>query len=120
MLPSASVKETYPVEVRRLADQRRLRVTWSDGHVGSYDYDLLRGYCPCAGCQGHAARSLTYHPPDQPVLPEGIEAVGNYALSFRWSDGHATGIYRFDLLRWLCPCPQCRGIAGDERHGETR
>jgi hypothetical protein len=33
--------------------------------------------------------------------------VGNYALSFAWSDGHQTGIYTFGHLRDLCPCPQC-------------
>jgi DUF971 family protein len=31
-----------------------------------------------------------------------IEIVGRYALSFRWSDGHATGIYSFRYLRELC------------------
>jgi hypothetical protein len=33
--------------------------------------------------------------------------VGNYALAFAWSDGHSTGIYTFEYLRKLCPCPQC-------------
>ena len=32
----------------------------------------------------------------------GIEIVGRYALNFRWSDGHATGIYSFQYLRDLC------------------
>ena len=32
-----------------------------------------------------------------------IEPVGNYAIGFRWSDGHVTGIYTFDYLRSLCP-----------------
>lgn len=103
----------YPLEVRRLVDQRQLRMTWSDEHVGEYDYDLLRGYCPCAACQGHHVTTITYHPPSAPVTLEEIEPVGNYALSFRFSDGHATGIYRFELLRSLCPCAACRGGIGE-------
>ena len=31
-----------------------------------------------------------------------IAIVGRYALSFRWSDNHETGIYSFRLLRELC------------------
>jgi len=30
-----------------------------------------------------------------------ISIVGRYALSFRWSDGHETGIYSFRYLREL-------------------
>lgn len=101
--------EVSPTEVRRLSEEGRLRITWSDRHVGEYDYDYLRGYCPCAGCQGHTADAIRYHPPAGSVTPESIEPVGHYALSIRWSDGHATGIYRFDLLRRLCPCPACAG-----------
>lgn len=96
----------HPVEVRRLPDEGRLRVTWSDGHVGVYDYDYLRGWCPCAMCQGHQVVELTYHPPAAPVTPVGIAPVGNYGLSFAWSDGHGTGIYRFEFLLALCPCPE--------------
>jgi DUF971 family protein len=31
-----------------------------------------------------------------------VEIVGRYALNFRWSDGHETGIYSFRYLRELC------------------
>jgi DUF971 family protein len=37
-----------------------------------------------------------------------IRAVGNYAIEFRWQDGHSTGIYSYDYLRALCPCSACR------------
>ncbi len=98
----------YLTEIRRLDGERALRLTWSDGHSASFDYDYVRGYCPCAGCQGHGSMAVEYQPPSAPVRPEEIEPVGNYAISIVWSDGHATGIYRFDFLRGLCPCPECR------------
>jgi len=37
-----------------------------------------------------------------------VEAVGSYALTIAWEDGHQYGIYRWDYLRALCPCPECR------------
>lgn len=97
-------------EARRLPEPRRLRLTWSDGHVAEYDYDYLRGWCPCASCQGHAVLKLRYLPVSYPVNASAIQPVGNYAISIAWSDGHATGIYRFELLRDLCPCPSCGGV----------
>jgi len=80
---------------------------WSDGHEADLPYALVRGYCPCAGCQGHGDGKVIYRPPSRAVSPSSIEPVGNYALSIVWSDGHATGIYRFDFLRAMCPCAVC-------------
>lgn len=91
----------YLTEVRRLPEARRLRLTWSDDHTLELDYDLLRGWCPCAGCQGHENVEVRFHPPPAPVTPTSIEPVGNYAVSILWSDGHGTGIYRYDYLRKL-------------------
>ncbi|MDH3255597.1 MAG: DUF971 domain-containing protein [Acidobacteriota bacterium] len=97
-----------PTEIRRLPEDKRLRITWSDGHVAEYEYDFLRGYCPCAGCQGHSVAEVRYQPPSVSVTATKIEPVGNYAISILWSDSHATGIYRFDFLREICPCDPCR------------
>jgi len=98
-------------EIRRLPEQRQARLTWSDGHSAEFDYAHLRGYCPCAACQGHAVGPVVFHPPPGPVEPASIAPVGNYAISFAWTDGHATGIYRFDFLREICPCDDCRAAA---------
>jgi len=105
------------VEARRLPEEARLRLTWSDGHVGELPYDYLRGWCPCAGCQGHGL-TLRPQPPASPVTPESIQPVGRYALSILWSDGHGTGIYRFDYLRRLCPCPACGGPEEEEMRAQ--
>jgi DUF971 family protein len=106
-----------PTEIRRLPEDRRLRITWSDGHTGEYDYRYLRGYCPCAACQGHTADAIRFRPPDGEVDPWTIEPVGNYAITIHWSDGHGTGIYRFDFLRQLCPCDEC--AEARESEGDT-
>jgi DUF971 family protein len=99
----------YLTEIRRLPESGRLRLIWSDGHVAEIDYGYLRGYCPCAGCQGHGAGPVRFKPRPTPVEPLEIRPVGNYAVSIQWSDAHDTGIYRFDFLREICPCPVCKG-----------
>lgn len=102
--------DVYLTELRRLPDERAVRLTFSDGMTAELGYDLLRGYCPCAGCQGHWAEAVRYSPPPQPVEPSTVTPVGNYAVSFHWSDGHATGIYRFDFLRKIAD----QAAAGEE------
>lgn len=99
------------IEVRRDPERRSLRLLWSDGHSGEYPHRYLRGWCPCAACQGHGWGPARYFEPGDQIELLGIEPVGNYALGFRFSDGHGTGIYRFDYLRALCPCSECRAGA---------
>lgn len=99
-----------PNEVRRLGEQRALRITWRDGHVSEYAYAYLRGWCPCAVCQGHSGEHR-FVPVDDPDLAS-IGVVGNYALCLTWNDGHETGIYSYRYLRNLCDCAECSTGAG--------
>lgn len=103
----------FLTEIRRLNDEHQFQLTWSDGHSAKLDYDYVRGFCPCALCQGHGSNEVTYQPPRRPVTPDTIEPVGNYGISIIWSDRHSTGIYRFDFLRRICTCPQCRPAGGE-------
>jgi len=98
-------RHDVPVEVRRIAERRLLRVTWRDGHVSEYAYTYLRGWCPCAVCQGHSGEHR-FVAVDNPEL-HGVGVVGNYALCLTWTDGHETGIYSYRYLRGLCPCAAC-------------
>ena len=95
-----------PTEVRRIGEQRLLRITWNDGHVSDYPWTYLRGWCPCAGCQGHGGERRYIHAPASDLAS--ISVVGNYALSIVWSDGHDTGIYSYRYLRDLCACETCK------------
>ncbi len=95
----------YPTEVRRRADERILAILWNDGHRGDYPFAYLRGWCPCAGCQGHGGDKRYIHAENTDLIK--IDLVGNYALQLHWGDGHETGIYTYQHLRELCPCPEC-------------
>lgn len=96
-----------PVEVRRLGDQRIVRIEWNDAHVSEYPFAYLRGWCPCAGCQGHSGERRFVHA-DSDL--QKIAVVGRYALNLTWGDGHETGIYSYQYLRQLCPCPLCAQV----------
>jgi DUF971 family protein len=96
----------YPTKLE-LAGENRLRIGWSDGQTRLYTFAELRQACPCATC-----REKRNAPPApagllpvlslaeaRPLAILEMNPVGNYAYSIRFSDGHDTGIYTFDLLR---------------------
>ena len=74
-------------------------IRWSDGVVHRIPHRILRGYCPCASCQGHRG-GIRFIESDRLELRE-IDTVGNYALSFTFDDGHDSGLYSFEHLRAL-------------------
>lgn len=97
---------SLPTEINHIKARGVVRVSWDDGHVGEYDEAYLRGYCPCALCQGHGAQLRFIEVPDAKLTA--IAGVGNYAIELYWHDGHSTGIYTYDYLRSLCPCGACQ------------
>jgi DUF971 family protein len=84
-------------------------ISWNDGHFSSFPSWYLRENCPCAACVEEFTGERRILPGSIPSTLErvNVELVGNYALQFAWSDNHDTGIYTFDYLRRLCPCPLC-------------
>lgn len=101
---------TRPTGVKAPHGARVLEVTWADGHKCAYPHEILRGYCPCAGCQGHSG-TLRFQAGGNLEL-RGIEQVGNYALQFQWGDGHGSGIYSFRYLRALGDLLEQHGAEG--------
>ena len=104
--------EAVPTTIKLAGAEDTVSIAWSDGHLSSYPYGYLRRKCPCATCEENGP------PPDpgtspfpilgrKPLKPERAELVGRYALQIFWNDGHSTGIYAFDFLRDVCPCPTC-------------
>jgi DUF971 family protein len=102
---------TTLLEVRAPRGARVMQLLFEDGHEGLYPHELLRGYCPCAQCQGHQG-PIRFVDGGELELTEIVE-VGNYALGLTWRDGHNTGIYSFEFLRRLCACPECAAGQAD-------
>jgi DUF971 family protein len=95
-------------------------ITWADGHSSHYDFGYLREECPCAMCNDERMKKQVKGPQTAPIqssplLPmfkpkltaQSAHAVGNYALQMDFNDGHTAGIFSFDYLRTICPCPDC-------------
>jgi DUF971 family protein len=96
-----------PVKLE-LADDTRLRITWSDGMLREYAIRELRDHCPCATCREkrNAAPAAPMFPivtdaETRPLRITAMKPVGNYAYSIDFSDGHNTGIYTLESLREL-------------------
>ena len=89
-----------PVEIGR-ANEHDVKIIWSDGKESIYPARALRLACPCAACVDELTGEIRLIPSSVPqdVRPMKIELIGRYAISVRWSDGHATGIYTFEKLR---------------------
>jgi DUF971 family protein len=120
--------ETKPAEPEHIAisKSKGIKIDWKDGHRSEYTLGWLRDECPCASCTGAhgtepqktdyaksegaagkpAANPFQMFTPALKMLD--VEAVGHYAVHISWSDGHNTGIYSFDHLRRICPCPECK------------
>jgi DUF971 family protein len=91
-----------PVDVVHARNERTVSITWDDGETSRLPIHYLRGWCPCAGCQGHGAE-VRYRdfPPELAI--DAMEEAGSYALHIRFSDGHDSGIYSWAWLRKIAP-----------------
>ncbi len=93
----------------KIVEESKLLIEWSDGQRRHYSFRELRDACPCATCREkrggeQAAPSLLpvlSANEAQPLRIEGMKPVGTYAYTVAFSDGHDTGIFRFELLRAL-------------------
>jgi DUF971 family protein len=110
-LPPTSIS---PAKVKiAISEGTGVEITWKDGHRSQWTFPYLRDACPCATC--HEEREKTgravgeprpqpkqllplYTPPAKPLS---AEPIGNYAIKFKWADGHESGIYSWDFLRRL-------------------
>ena len=128
------IEARTPVKIRiKKTAGTGVEINWKDGHRSSWNFRWLRDACPCATC--HEERDKAGRAPGEPrpkvkallamyeAPPRPLEAtpVGNYALRFKWNDGHESGIYSFDYLRRLCRCDSClETVEGSMRSGHTQ
>jgi DUF971 family protein len=106
-----------PLGITANRQTSELIIDWNDSHTSRYPFALLRRACPCAECRGGHEKMGSM--PDLEVFSieiedtpanrlRSIEAIGSYAITIEWEDGHHYGIYNWNYLRALCPCPICR------------
>lgn len=99
-------KVPHPTAIEFAQAERLLKIDFSDGSHRELSTPFLRGFCPCAHCQGHAGGPPTWVPQrtDAATNVDDVHPIGSYAICIRWGDGHDTGIYTFkNLLEWRVP-----------------
>ena len=91
-----------PREIKQEGDSG-IRITWADEHVSQFSAAQLRRACPCAQCVNEWTGQRVLRPESvaEELTINDLSLVGRYAINFRWSDGHETGIYSFRYLREL-------------------
>lgn len=77
---------------------RVLEVDFDDGAHFRIPFELMRICSPSAEVQGHGPGQEVLQTGKRDVVVTDITAVGHYAVQPRFSDGHDTGIYSWDLL----------------------
>ena len=111
------MSELKPTGITANRQTGELSIQWNDGHESIYPFSLVRYACPCAECRGGHENMRTDPDPGVFQMPledtpatrlRNIEAMGTYAITIEWEDGHHYGIYNWGFLRALCPCPICR------------
>lgn len=102
-------EETTAIGIDIDNNAQQLEIRWKDGHTSVYPLFGLRKNCPCVMCRGGHDKMNQFQPQafflkDPPAIRiNDLKAVGNHAIQIFWSDGHNSGMYRWQTLRELDP-----------------
>ena len=99
---SADQARVTAVGIRRVGDEA-LGIDWADGSTSEILLREIRLACGCAVCRDELTGAPLLDPATIPadIRAYRIAPVGNYALTFDFSDSHSTGIYPWEMLRAL-------------------
>ena len=90
-----------PTEIKLHQKSRLMEISFANGMRFSFSYEFLRVFSPSAEVRGHGPGQVPEPTWAQckDVRMGGAEAVGGYAIRFKLSDHHESGIYSWDFLR---------------------
>jgi DUF971 family protein len=87
-----------PSEIKLHQQSRVLEITYADGQSFRLPFEFLRVYSPSAEVRGHGPGQEVLQVGKKDVEIVAVEPVGAYAIQPKFSDGHDTGIYSWELL----------------------
>jgi DUF971 family protein len=87
-----------PTEIKLHQKSRLLEISFPSGETFNLPCEFLRVYSPSAEVRGHGPGQEVLQTGKKSVTIDKLEPVGQYALRLKFSDGHDTGIYSWDLL----------------------
>ena len=88
-----------------LLTDTEVALLWEDSFESYITLESLRKSCPCAFCSGEKdVLGNVYKGPKKQLTEPAFmlkkwERVGHYALRIYWGDGHADGLYTYEMLR---------------------
>ena len=88
----------HPTALTVHTQSRVLEIGFDNGASFRLPFEYLRVYSPSAEVQGHGPGQEVLQTGKRDVNVTAVEPVGNYAILIRFSDGHDSGIYSWDLL----------------------
>jgi ATP-binding protein involved in chromosome partitioning len=82
---------------------KHIVLTWADGKISRVDNHALRLHCGCANCVDEMTneRKISATDISDKICAMEVKTIGNYAVQIKWSDGHDTGLYPFNMIRSL-------------------
>jgi ATP-binding protein involved in chromosome partitioning len=88
-----------PIEIVGLG-RPEVRIVWDEGDEDLWTARDLRLACACAHCVHELSGQKLLDPASvsADLTVTSMSLTGNYGISVHFSDGHQTGIYRFDVL----------------------
>lgn len=95
-------KEISAVEPSKLnIENNSVTLEWKDGQTTNLNPYDLRLACPCASCvdENTGKRILNPKSVSLDIQIKGHRPIGRYGVSFNFSDGHNTGIYKYANLK---------------------
>ncbi len=90
-----------PASIHLHRKSRVLELGYADGARHELPCEFLRVFSPSAEVRGHGLQEPVLVPGKRNVGIERLEPVGNYAVRLVFDDGHATGLYSWDILEEL-------------------
>ena len=90
-----------PTEITLHRASHALEVAFDDGSRFRLPAEYLRVNSPSAEVQGHGRGQRVLVTGKAHVGIDAVEPVGNYAVLLRFDDGHASGIFSWDVLHAL-------------------
>jgi DUF971 family protein len=90
-----------PLDITLHRNSGILELTYPEGRRFQLPCEFLRVHSPSAEVRGHGPGQEVLQVGKEQVMIDAIEPVGHYAIKLRFSDGHDSGIYTWELLHEL-------------------
>lgn len=90
-----------PLSIVVHQQSRELEVQFGPAEQFRLPFELMRVCSPSAEVQGHGPGQEVLQTGKRKVTVVDLEPVGNYAIRPTFSDGHDTGIFTWEYLRFL-------------------